>query len=184
LSLQLMEKEISGAYAEQVKQQLKRLNRLEESLLMLSKIDAGTLPLKREKVDLYTALNLAADNLNDLLRENHIFVEVPENGCIEFSGDLEWTMEALINLIKNCMEHSKPGGVVHCDYSGNPLYVEIRIWDDGAGFDTEDLPHLFDRFYRGRRTVRNSVDIGLNMSHSISEFKNKTITACNLQNGV
>ena len=42
-------------------------------------------------------------------------------------------MEALINLIKNCMEHSKPGGVVHCDYSGNPLYVEIRVWDDGAG---------------------------------------------------
>ena len=57
-------------------------------------------------------------------------------------------MEALINLIKNCMEHSKPGGVVHCGYSGNPLYVEIQVWDDGAGFDTEDLPHLFDRFYR------------------------------------
>ena len=72
LSLQLMEKEIPRAYAEQVKQQLKRLNRLEESLLMLSKIDAGTLPLKREKVDLYTVLNLAADNLNDLLRKNCI----------------------------------------------------------------------------------------------------------------
>ena len=55
-------------------------------------------------------------------------------------------MEALINLIKNCMEHSKPDGVVHCDYSGNPPYVEIRVWDDGAGFDTEDLPYLFDRF--------------------------------------
>ena len=86
LSLQLMEKEIPGTYAEQVKQQLKRLNRLEESLLMLSKIDAGTLPLKREKVDLYTVLNLAADNLNDLLRKNHITVEIPENGCIDFWG--------------------------------------------------------------------------------------------------
>ena len=89
-----MEKEIPRAYAEQVKQQLKRLNRLEESLLMLSKIDAGTLPLKQEKVDLYTVLNLAADNLNDLLRKNHISVDIPENGCIEFWGDLEWTMEA------------------------------------------------------------------------------------------
>ena len=98
-----MEKEIPGTYAEQVKQQLKRLNRLEESLLMLSKIDAGMLPLKREKVDLYTVLNLTAENLNDLLRKNHITVEIPENGCIEFLGDLEWTMEALINLIKNCM---------------------------------------------------------------------------------
>ena len=183
LSLQLMEKEIPGAYAEQVRQQLKRLNRLEEALLTLSQIDAGALPLKREKVDLYTVLNLAADNLNDLLRKNHITVDIPENGCIEFSGDLEWTMEALINLIKNCMEHSKPDGVVHCDYLGNPLYAEIRIWDDGAGFDTEDLPHLFDRFYRGRRAVPNGIGIGLALARSIFELQNGTITACNLQNG-
>ena len=183
LSLQLMEKEVPGTYAEQVRQQLKRLNRLEESLLMLSKIDAGTLPLKREKVDLYTVLNLAADNLNDLLRKNHIAVEIPENGCIEFWGDLEWTMEALINLIKNCMEHSKPGGVVHCNYSDNPLYVEIQVWDEGAGFDTEDLPHLFDRFYRGRCAVGDGIGIGLALARSIFELQNGTISACNLQNG-
>ena len=183
LSLQLMEKEIPGPYAEQVKQQLKRLNRLEESLLMLSKIDTGTLPLKREKVDLYTVLNLAAENLNDLLRKNRICVDIPENGCIEFEGDLEWTMEALINLIKNCMEHSKPGGVVHCDYSGNPLYVEIRVWDEGAGFDPEDLPHLFDRFYRGRRAAPEGIGIGLALARSIFELQSGTITACNLQNG-
>ena len=183
LSLQLMEKEVPGTYAEQVRQQLKRLNRLEESLLMLSKIDAGTLPLKREKVDLYTVLNLAADNLNDLLRNNHITVDIPENGCIEFLGDLEWTMEAFINLIKNCMEHSKPGGVVHCEYSGNPLYVEIRVWDNGAGFDKEDLPHLFDRFYRGRRASPDGIGIGLALARSIFELQNGTITARNLQNG-
>ena len=183
LSLQLMEKEVPGTYAEQVRQQLKRLNRLEESLLMLSKIDAGTLPLKREKVDLYTVLNLASDNLNDLLRNNHITVDIPENGCIEFLGDLEWTMEALINLIKNCMEHSKPGGVVHCEYSGNPLYVEIRVWDDGAGFDKEDLPHLFDRFYRGRCAALDGIGIGLALARSIFELQNGTITARNLQTG-
>ena len=183
LSLQLMEKEVPGTYAEQVRQQLKRLNRLEESLLMLSKIDAGTLPLKREKVDLYTVLNLASDNLNDLLRNNHITVDIPENGCIEFLGDLEWTMEALINLIKNCMEHSKPGGVVHCEYSGNPLYVEIRVWDDGAGFDKEDLPHLFDRFYRGRCAAPDGIGIGLALARSIFELQNGTITARNLQTG-
>ena len=183
LSLQLMEREIPGACAEQVKQQLNRLNRLEESLLMLSKIDAGTLPLKREAVDLYTVLNLAADNLSDLLRKNHISVAIPENGCMEFAGDLEWTMEALINLLKNCMEHSSPGGVVHCDYAGNPLYVEIRVWDDGAGFDAEDLPHLFDRFYRGRRGTPGGIGIGLALARSIFALQNGTITACNLQNG-
>ena len=183
LSLQLMKKETANEYANQIEKQLDRLNRLEESLLMLSKIDAGTLLLKHERVDLYTALNLAAENLNDLLQDSHISIEIPENGCIEFFGDLEWTMEAFINLMKNCMEHSQPGGIVHCDYSGNPLYAEIRIWDDGTGFDTEDLPHLFDRFYRGRRAVGNGIGIGLALARSIFELQNGTITAYNRRNG-
>ena len=183
LSLQLMKKETANEYANQIEKQLDRLNRLEESLLMLSKIDAGTLLLKHERVDLYTALNLAAENLNDLLQDSHISIEIPENGCIEFFGDLEWTMEAFINLMKNCMEHSQPGGIVHCDYSGNPLYAEIRIWDDGTGFDKEDLPHLFDRFYRGRRAVGNGIGIGLALARSIFELQNGTITAYNRRNG-
>ena len=183
LSLQLMKKETTNEYANQIEKQLDRLNRLEESLLMLSKIDAGTLLLKHERVDLYTALNLAAENLIDLLQDSHISIEIPENGCIEFFGDLEWTMEAFINLMKNCMEHSQPGGIVHCDYSGNPLYAEIRIWDDGTGFDKEDLPHLFDRFYRGRRAVGNGIGIGLALARSIFELQNGTITAYNRRNG-
>ena len=183
LSLQLMKKETANEYANQIEKQLDRLNRLEESLLMLSKIDAGTLLLKHERVDLYTALNLAAENLNDLLQDSHISIEIPENGCIEFFGDMEWTMEAFINLMKNCMEHSQPDGIVHCDYSDNPLYAEIRIWDDGTGFDTEDLPHLFERFYRGRRAVGNGIGIGLALARSIFELQNGTITAYNRRNG-
>ena len=81
------------------------------------------------------------------------------------------------------MEHSQPGGTVHCDYSCNPLYAEIRIWDDGAGFDMEDLPHLFERFYRGRRAVGNGIGIGLALARSICELQNGTITASNLRNG-
>ena len=183
LSLQLLKQERPGTYAAQIGRQLERLSRLEESLLTLSRIDAGALPLKQEKVDLYTVLNLAADNLDDLLRKNHISVEIPENGCIEFSGDLEWTMEALVNLFKNCMEHSRPGGTVHCDYAGNPLYVQIRIWDEGAGFDTEDLPHLFERCYRGRGAVGDGIGIGLALARSIFELQNGILSACNLQNG-
>lgn len=183
LSIQLMKEENANEYAVQVEKQLERLNGLEESLLTLSKIDTGTLPMKCEKVDLYTALNLAAENLNDLLRKDNISVEIPENGCIEFYGDLEWTMEALINLLKNCMEHSQPGGTVHCDYSGNPLYVEIRIWDEGTGFDPDDIPHLFERFYRGRRAGGNGIGIGLALANAIFELQKGTITAYNRQHG-
>lgn len=183
LSLQLMKEKSPNVYAEQIKKQLDRLNRLEESLLTLSRIDSGTLQLEHSKVDIFTALCLAAENLNDLLVKENISVSIPEKGCIEILGDLEWTMEALINLIKNCMEHSSNGGTIHCDYSQNPLYVEILIWDDGKGFDTKDIPHLFERFYRGQNATGNGIGIGLSLSRSIFELQNGNISARNLPEG-
>ena len=110
-------------------------------------------------------------------------VDIPEKGCVEFTGDLEWTMEALMNLIKNCMEHSSAGGTVHCDYAWNPLYVEITVRDEGEGFCPEDLPHLFERFYRGRRAAGNGIGIGLSLSRSIFELQNGNVTARNLPEG-
>lgn len=183
LSLQLMKKTTPSIYGEQMERQLERLSRLEESLLTLSKIDAGTLYLEHLPVDVYTALNLAAENLNDLLIQENISVDIPDHGCMEFYGDIEWTMEALMNLMKNCMEHSTYGGTIHCDYSGNPLYVEILIWDDGAGFHSEDLPHLFERFYRGKEASGKGIGIGLSLARSIFELQNGSITARNLPKG-
>ena len=183
LSLQLMKEAVPNDYIVQVEKQLKRLNRLEESLLLLSKVDAGVLPLTYASVDIYTALTLAAENLNDLLIKNHISVEIPEKGYVEFLGDLEWTLEALMNLMKNCMEHSQQGGCIHCDYTNNPIYAEILIWDEGTGFAPEDIPHLFERFYRGKRAVTNGIGIGLSLARSIFELQNGKITARNLPNG-
>lgn len=183
LSLQFMKRNVPEMHVMQLEKQLNRLNQLEECLLTLSRIDAGALPLNNSKVDIFTALNLAADNLNDLLWKYNVSIEIPDKGCIEFWGDMEWTMEALMNLMKNCMEHSQPGGTVHCDYTENPLYKEIRIWDTGSGFDTEDIPHLFERFYRGKRAVGNGIGIGLSLAQSIIELQNGTISAYNQQNG-
>ena len=185
LSLQLMKNKTADGdrYIEQMEKQLERLNRLEESLLLLSQIDAGILRLKRENVDIYTVLNLAAENLSELLVQENISVEIPDKGCAAFCGDLEWTMEAIINLMKNCMEYSPTGGCVHCDYAQNPLYIEVLIWDEGAGFDAEDIPHLFERFYRGKRSAAGGIGIGLSLAKAIIELENGTITARNLKKG-
>ena len=183
LSLQLMKNTTPNIYGEQIERQLDRLNRLEESLLTLSKIDAGTLHMEFSKVDIYTALNLAAENLNDLLLKENVSVDIPDHGCIEIYGDMEWIMEALMNLMKNCMEHSKHGGTIHCDYSSNLLYAEILIWDDGEGFQAEDIPHLFERFYRGKGAAGDGIGIGLSLAHFIFELQNGNITARNLPEG-
>lgn len=183
LALQLSKKSDSATYIQQMESQLESLSWLEEALLTLSKIDAGVLQLEYSKVDIYTALTLAAENLNELLVESAVTVEIPDKGCIEINGDMEWTMEAFINVIKNCIEHSAPGSVIHCDYSANPLYTEIQIWDEGKGFKEEDIPHLFERFYKGKETNEKGIGIGLSLARSIFEMQNGNITARNMQKG-
>lgn len=185
LSLQLMKQKTPNVYIGQMEKQLERLDRLEEALLTLSRIDAGTFHMEESQVDVYTALNLASENLSDLLLKEDISVAIPDKGCVQIRGDLEWTMEAFINLMKNCMEHSEAGGCIHCDYSQNPLYVEVLIWDEGQGFEAEDIPHLFERFYRGKSAAGNGIGIGIGLAlaRSIFELQNGTITARNLPGG-
>lgn len=183
LSTQMMKKHPSPEYAEQINRQLTRLTHLEEDLLLLSRIDAGTLPLKRKAVDIFTALTLAADSLEELLSQADVTVQIPEAKETTILGDMAWTMEAFSNLLKNCMEHTPRGGTVHCTYEQNPLYTEIRIWDEGKGFAKEDLPHLFERFYRGKQEKGDGIGIGLFLAKTIIEMQNGTIRAGNLPEG-
>lgn len=179
-----MRQQFSGLnHLEQMRQQLARLTHLEEALLLLSRIDAGTLPLERREVDVFTVLMLAADNLQALFREAGVSVEIPEADETLIYADLDWTMEAVMNLLKNCMEHTPPGGTVHCSYEQNLLYTQIRIWDNGCGFAREDLPHVFERFYRGQNAKAGGIGIGLALSRAILEGQNGTLTARNLPEG-
>ena len=173
---------------EQIKKQLNRLIHLEESLLVLSRLDAGALTFQKEEADVFTVLVLAADNLQELFVDSGTSIDIPELGEMVIRADLDWTMEAIMNVMKNCMEHNM-GGTVHCSYRQNPLYTEILIWDEGDGFVKEDIPHLFKRFYRGQNAsvgdnIRNSgIGIGLALSKEIIEHQNGTIRAKNLPNG-
>lgn len=169
-------------YPEQMEKQLLRLSHLEEALLVLARIDAGTLPLQEKETDVYTMLVLAADNLSELLAGSGIAIDIPELGEMMVAADLDWTMEAIMNLMKNCMEHSN-GDAVHCSYAQNPLYTQILIWDDGKGFAKEDMPHLFERFYRGKDTGEGGIGIGLALAKEIIERQNGTIRASNKEDG-
>ena len=188
LSEMPMKKEYEKDRIEQIKKQLNRLICLEEYLLVLSRLDAGTLMFQKEDVDVFTLLVLAADNLQELFADSGTFIDIPESGEMAVKADLNWTMEAVINVMKNCMEHNA-GGTVHCSYGQNPLYTEILIWDEGDGFAKEDIPNLFKRFYRGKNAdaggnIRGSgIGIGLSLSKEIIEHQNGTIRAKNLPNG-
>lgn len=182
LSVQMMKQDMANHYLEKVEKQLLRLTHLEEALLVLSRIDAGTLLLRKEEIDVFTVLVLAADNLQELFVNSGTSIDIPELGEMMIAADLDWTMEAVINLMKNCMEHNR-GGTIHCSYAQNSFYTEILIWDNGSGFQKEDIPHLFERFYRGQNAKEGGIGIGLALSKEIIERQNGTIQAKNLLNG-
>lgn len=186
LAVQMLTQENASGHSyhlQQIRQQISGLAHLEEALLLLSRMDAGTLPLERKEADVFTLLMLAADNLQEICAKAGVFVQIPELGEIRVCVDLDWTMEAIMNLLKNCVEHTLPGGTVCCDYEQNPLYTQIRIWDTGNGFAKEDIPHLFERFYRGQNAKGGGIGIGLSLSKEIIERQNGTVCARNLPEG-
>lgn len=182
LSLQMMKQNSNNRHLEKIEKQLLRITHLEESLLILSRLDAGTLPLQKTETDVFTLLVLSADNLQELFAESGTSIDIPELGEMAVTIDPEWTMEAVMNLMKNCIEHSR-GGNIHCSYTQNPLYTEILMWDEGTGFACEDLPHLFERFYRGQNAHEGGIGIGLALSKEIIERQNGTIRAGNMPAG-
>ncbi len=187
LMTQLLGSEVNAIDAVQILQQMQNqtshLEQLIETLLTLSRIDAGTLKLKKTKVDIFTLLQLSLEAVEPFLHQKNIQVTMLNHPELFFMGDLDWSVEALLNLIKNCVEHTPENGLINIEYSANPLYVQIEIRDNGPGFAKKDLPHLFERFYRGEHAANSGTGIGLALAKSIIELQNGVIHAKNYSEG-
>ena len=158
---------------------LGRIDWLVYALLKMSRLDAGTSGLKEETVSVtelteqaYQLVAVSMD-LRDIRWKCHV-----EPGC-SFQGDLSWSVEAVGNILKNCMEYSESGGTITVEGTENPLYTELVIRDEGKGIAPEDLPHLFERFYRGKHNSTESVGIGLSLAQKIITQQNGTIQVRN-----
>lgn len=161
---------------------LSRIDWLINALLKMSKIDAGTVKFHGEKI-----------TMQQLLEKACMPVRVPiELHCqelvVEADGELEcdvaWSCEAIGNIVKNCMEHTPDGGTIKVVGSENPLYSEIVITDSGSGIDAEDLPHIFERFYKGRASEdKGGFGIGLALARMIITGQNGTLKAENYSEG-
>lgn len=147
--------------------QLERMDWLVSSLLKLSKIDAGTIHFKQDRIPVSKLIEKAVEPLHIPMdiKMQELHIEGDQDAA--FTGDLNWTTEALINILKNCVEHTGEGGKVTIRYSENALYTDIRIEDNGSGISRKDLPYIFKRFYKGENAGDDSVGIGLAMAYSI-----------------
>jgi signal transduction histidine kinase len=164
-------------------QQLKRMEWLLTSLLKLAKLDAGTVPFKSEPIVVKELINQVMKPLLIPMELKEQRLTIEGEVSVAFLGDRNWTTEALINIIKNCIEHTPVGGEISVSYEENPIYTQIMIRDNGVGIDKEDIPYIFKRFYKGKNAGEDSVGIGLAMAYSIitSQGGDISVTSKKLQ---
>jgi signal transduction histidine kinase len=149
------------AFVERMRAQLGRIQWLTGALLKLARLDAGTAAFKSEPVDVRLLIEKALQPLQIPIEIKKQQLVIQGGEGVSFSGDLNWSVEALTNVIKNCVEHTPVGGKIEINYAANALYTEIVVSDDGEGIASKNLPTIFNRFYRGENADENSVGIGL-----------------------
>lgn len=157
-----------------IENQLDKMKWLITNLLKISKIDAGTISLNIESIS-------SADIISCVVEPFAVTLDLKG---IDFSNDItdfninidkQWTIEAMQNILKNCIEHTPSGGKISVCGEETSLYSAVKIKDNGVGISKEDLPHIFERFYHGKNSSAESVGIGLALAKAIFEKENADV---------
>ena len=148
--------------------QLDRMNWLIQTLLKLSKLDAGTIVLKREDIPATEIVEEAIKPFEIQFDLRNISFE-SDVSPVNIRCDKNWTVEAIQNIIKNCIEHMEDGGQLFVSLADTNIFTQLTIKDTGCGIAADDIPHIFERFYKGKNAGKDSVGIGLALSKSILE---------------
>lgn len=156
---------------------LSRIDTLVTSLLKISKLDAGTVMFQQESLEIQNLLQRATSSLLVPMELREQTLHCQAEGTVVC--DMTWTAEAICNIVKNCMEHTPMGGTIELHAKETALYSEIIISDNGKGIAKEDIPHIFDRFYKGKHSDENSIGIGLSLARTIIASQNGTLKAEN-----
>lgn len=148
-------------------------------LLKMASIESEVIAFRKERVFLKEVIGKSVEPLQIPMELKEICYTQETDGSIYFEGDFGWSVEAFGNLLKNCVEHSRPGGEIRVTARENPLYTEVVISDDGDEISKEDMPHIFERFYRGKNVKKESYGIGLALANMIIQKQGGSITVRN-----
>ena len=159
-----------------LKRETTRIQSLIQSILKLSKFDSNTIQFIKQDIYLKQIVDEAIKNTGSLADLKNIKINVEGNKKIKLNCDLLWQIEAITNILKNCIEHSKENTQIDIKYNNNSVYSYITITDYGEGISKEDLPHIFERFYRGKNSSNESIGIGLSLSKTIIESNNGIVS--------
>lgn len=162
-----MEPAVRSRFLQEISSQLSGVSWMTATLLKLSRLDAGVVELERKPLYIKALAEKVCQKLELLAewRQVELKLQIPDD--IQVMGDEQWLTEAMLNLVKNALEHSGPETEVLLTAQENDVYTLVTVKDQGEGISEEEQRHLFERFYRGRSAGADSVGIGLALSREI-----------------
>lgn len=170
-----MDKNTREDFIRDIKRELLNMNFLALNLLKLSKLDSNTVHFIKKEVSLDEIVTSSIKNIAPLCDLKNITIIKNLEPGIKINCDLNWQVEAITNILKNCVEHSKENSKIDITTATNKVYHSIKIRDYGTGISEKDLPHIFERFYKGASSSSNSIGIGLSLAKKIIESNNGII---------
>lgn len=156
-------------FLSEIRRQLTGMTWLIAAMLKLSRLEAGVVELERRPVQAQLLVEKCFDDLQTTAEWREVRLEEELQPGASLTVDVDWTVEALCNIVKNAIEHSPAGSGVRVATAENEVYTEIRVTDSGTGIPQEEREKLFQRFYRGSGADRDSIGIGLAMAKEIVE---------------
>lgn len=167
-----MEESIRNDFIRDIKREITNIKFLIEAILKLSKIDSNSINFIEKEVTIKEIILEAVKNVAIISELKDININIAGNDTDKLICDVKWQVEAITNILKNCIEHSTNKGKINIKYEQNNVYCKIEIRDFGTGMDKQDVSHVFERFYKGKNSSNESVGIGLALSKSIIESNN------------
>lgn len=163
-------------FVDESKNQLDRMEWLIKNMLKMAKLEAGVVDFEMEQAFVGQTIQKSISGLKYLAQEKNIKINMVGDDSIVVRHDTSWTAEALSNIVKNCIEHSKPGDYVNIFWEQNNVFVQIEVKDNGLGIPKEELPRIFDRFYKGPNSCNpTNIGIGLYIAKTVIEGQEGSI---------
>ena len=156
---------------------LERMEQLIQSLLKVTRLDAGSIVFDKNQQLVPELIERATENLTVRAQEEEKQIIIRGDAGETLFCDLEWTSEAIGNLIKNALDHTEKGGTIRIDWQRLSGMFRISVSDNGCGIAQEDIHHIFKRFYRSKNSnSHQGIGLGLPLAKAIVEGQNGMIS--------